>query len=63
MIPAKEYMIVSCESKSALRDDVQKLIAVGWQPQGGVSVAVMPSWDKNNEPDGYDTEYIQAMVR
>ena len=63
MIPAKEYMVVSKNNIAELVNDVNRYIAVGWQPQGGISVALVPTWDREERSDGYESEYCQAMVR
>lgn len=63
MIPVKEYQIVSDDSKDGLSLKVEKALAVGWQPLGGVSVVSIPAYDRHNEPDGVNLEYSQAMVR
>ncbi len=63
MIPVKEYKIASGDSESELLVDIEKALAVGWQPQGGISVYAVPTWNNHNESDGYEVKYFQAMVR
>lgn len=62
-----EYKFVSEENGAKLEDAVNELMAAGWAPIGGVSVAVLRStWQ--NDRKGYEeseTEwvYAQAMTR
>lgn len=63
MIPVKEYQILSGDSKGGLLLKVERAIGVGWQPTGGVAVAVIPELDDGNEPADFNMEYCQAMVR
>ena len=62
-----EYKFVSEETGTKLEEAVNALMALGWVPLGGVSVAVLRStWE--NERKGYqesETEwvYAQAMTR
>lgn len=62
-----EYKFVSKESGTKLEEAVNELMAAGWVPLGGVSVAVLHRiWQ--NDHKGYEeseTEwvYAQAMTR
>lgn len=62
-----EYKFVSEATGTKLEESVNDLIATGWVPLGGVSVAVVHrTWE--NERKGYqesETEwvYAQAMTR
>ena len=57
MIPVSDYTIVSHDRISVVVERVQKLIADGWVPLGGIVITVPP--DMN-----YDvTEYHQTMVK
>jgi hypothetical protein len=65
--PTIAYRVVAASSAKALETEVSLLIAQGYLPIGGVSVAVLHrEWE--NELKGYtesDTgwEYSQAMLR
>jgi hypothetical protein len=50
------YTVVEAQSAEQLQEQVQALLNEGWQPQGGIAVAIadyagVPSW------------YYQAMIR
>lgn len=56
MIPVSDYTIVSHDRISVVVERVQKLIADGWVPLGGIVITV--PLDMN-----YVTEYHQTMVK
>lgn len=62
-----EYMITEAESATELQAQVCGLVAEGWEPQGGVSVAVLhTTW--TNDRKGYEESstmwlYAQALKR
>ncbi len=53
----KEYFIVRCNNTSLLELEVLQLIDLGWEPQGGVSVACFEAGAIVHEV------YVQAMIR
>lgn len=58
MIPVSDYTIVSHDRISVVVERVQKLIADGWVPLGGIVITVPP--DMNY---GSVMEYHQTMVK
>lgn len=57
-----EYIIISFEDLLKLLDAVREKLADGWEPQGGVSVAM--SFDTNDRLPRYvKYHFAQAMVR
>lgn len=71
MTQFKEYkLVMGAEGGQKFTDEVNKLIAEGWQPTGGVSV-VITHGQKTENPEfiarGFDMESkiltFQAMVR
>ncbi|GAB4059161.1 hypothetical protein [Uliginosibacterium sediminicola] len=62
-----EYKFVSEGSGTKLEESVNELMATGWAPIGGVSVAVLRSTWKNDRNGHEESEtewvYAQAMTR
>ena len=63
-----EYRVISKTDISEVIELVNDLINDGWQPQGGVSVAIQTYKVPSSEgylPDSTESEFhfIQAMVR
>lgn len=48
-----EYLVLRAGEAGLLEEQVEQRLARGWQPQGGVSVAI----------GTHGTVYVQAMVR
>lgn len=55
----KEYKAVRSDSSDALNQKINEMIAAGWQPLYGVSVAVLPMSNSSTVIKAY----AQAMVR
>jgi len=63
-----EYQIVDAETLGVLEDKVQRLIAEGWRPQGGVATRTwLESMSRADSLDTYESRseprFYQAMVR
>jgi hypothetical protein len=61
-----QYFVCTASDKETLAKVVEKAIKRGWQPFGGVAVAVNISWHKgNHRTDIEETHehYCQAVVK
>ncbi len=56
------YTILELTSVTELATEVEKLIADGWKPQGGVSAMCYIQHHYDATPDSY-TYYSQAMIK
>lgn len=57
-----EYQIVDADDLDELVEKVNKAIAEGWQPVGGVAVSHWPC-DNHKFDNAFYWEYLQAMTR
>lgn len=63
---AQAYKIATASEQSHLCDEVNKLIAEGYQPIGGVCVSAHPYTESNKHGETWvasATQYSQAMLR
>lgn len=50
-----KYHVANGKHFQTFIDEVNELIAAGWEPLGGIAV--------NNENDNFDIWYYQAMIK
>ncbi len=52
----KDYRIIEATTSAAVENEVRKLMAVGWEPLGGLRVVT------RSDPQQEQVIYIQAMI-
>jgi hypothetical protein len=58
-----EYMVVEEQSKTDLEAEVNRLVKLGWEPQGSATTTTITWYEHRDGTQMFSQLYLQALVR